>query len=1118
MQNNKNSVVTLECNIKQTLEMDDQCVEPSSGPSSIIYSGDNEEEYLRATFARLGVGLDGFLSLEELTKVCHAIGMDKLTSEVIDQLFCRLDVDGDGRISFEEFLLMFQIGGPDTSQSLILDDSLNQDSSLVTSSSCLPSVGNTGMLVTEFGIFSSLDPDGSGYVSVSRLVDAWYSLGLRESEKLLKDLGLPYKRDEKVSLRDFGGIMEEELRLQQDSSSMSRQATILTLLHEIKSLRVSLETARGERDKFRWDLGEANHRIGLFAQELDEQNAAMEKITQKQLSELERQYKEQLRELQETLHRERENGRDTALCDSQELITLNSHLQEEESRLKSRVVALEKDVKKLEVENLELSSKLSESVSHSQTAEKHIHELKKLRDKVAEYESLSPREEEFRKLILKIEELVTENQKLRDSNDELIAQVDAYTNRNTVGRLEDYSLEGSCIGDYLNDSSSSEGTIGGVKRRGGTSPIRENSAEDGSVFDGIRSPRESKIRRKSSNGQFQLHYLGISTNDELVNRNLSDTPPFGFITSSGSPVSSGQPSSLPDYLPPRTAGKEQAKYAPKSEIHCSLKSDLQTNLYSPSMRSSPIQFRSTIRFRQKNRMQILTGHCQELEEELSQLKSKVIQLVEEKKQLQIEHEKYVTRSSSSLDSMIQGLYSYFEESLLRFKRKRTRSFTTSISDVNSPQSSLHGGRDVIPTILEEEEDEFDEESDKVSGKTKMKDSGVSFENIIKLEIEKFEKEVASLEECWNKERDLLEKQKALAQDTLNKMEQEYQALKSDYEKSEDYWQMKFQEEVDYYEEERKLYDEKFLALELKIKEYEEVALSSTGSSIEASVPSEIIGEGFSDDSVDRLSTIDESAVWERQVTELEDEVKCLQKKLREAVEEKENSDLSWNQKLSSEHSKYLQEINHLRNELEHTRSLFHTLQIQFKCAKEDEKTYFTASMNVPQHNDIEKSCYNIKNKEGILDLQDRAPDQRNYLTTRDESTSDSCESALNGSLKAQLNLLQKRNEQLEHLLKISQKCSGEIINQTNERHNVEIQSLQSMITSSQHLFTSNLTKYREQLSKVLRGDMLVRELYLENAQLMLALQITEERQKEAEQQIRKLQLATQMASVSHEKL
>lgn len=76
--------------------------------------------------------------------------------------------------------------------------------------------------------------------------------------------------------------------------------------------------------------------------------------------------------------------------------------------------------------------------------------------------------------------------------------------------FRDYSLEGSCIGDYLNDSSSSDGTIGGVKRRGGTSPIRENSTENGSAYDDLHSPRESKIRKKSLSDQFQFHYLGLS--------------------------------------------------------------------------------------------------------------------------------------------------------------------------------------------------------------------------------------------------------------------------------------------------------------------------------------------------------------------------------------------------------------------------------------------------------------------------------------------------------------------------------------------------------------------------------------------------------------------------------
>lgn len=50
-------------------------------------------------------------------------------------------------------------------------------------------------------------------------------------------------------------------------------------------------------------------------------------------------------------------------------------------------------------------------------------------------------------------------------------------------------------------------------------------------------------------------------------------------------------------------------------------------------------------------------------------------------------------------------------------------------------------------------------------------------------------------------------------------------------------------------------------------------------------------------------------------------------------------------------------------------------------------------------------------------------------------------------------------------------------------------------------------KFFSQLSKASRSDSLVRELYLENAQLMRALQITESRQKSAEEASRRLQVA-----------
>ncbi|KAG0720054.1 Ninein-like protein [Chionoecetes opilio] len=136
---------------------------PDSQPNSLAYSGDNEEEYLRATWQRLGVGHDGYLSLEELASVCHAIGMDKVANEVLEQLFSRLDVDGDGRISFEEFVHMFQNGGPSGNTSLTLDDSLPLDVAGSTLS-CMSSASEErrGLGMAESSVFSALDPNNTG--------------------------------------------------------------------------------------------------------------------------------------------------------------------------------------------------------------------------------------------------------------------------------------------------------------------------------------------------------------------------------------------------------------------------------------------------------------------------------------------------------------------------------------------------------------------------------------------------------------------------------------------------------------------------------------------------------------------------------------------------------------------------------------------------------------------------------------------------------------------------------------------------------------------------------------------------------------------------------------------
>ena len=194
---------------------------------------------------------------------------------------------------------------------------------------------------------------------------------------------------------------------------------------------------------------------------------------------------------------------------------------------------------------------------------------------------------------------------------------------------------------------------------------------------------------------------------------------------------------------------------------------------------------------------------------------------------------------------------------LRRKRMEIAAVIAAEEAVNVTQTerSMAGRREDIPTIPEEEEppeDEVDSQS--------TTEAPSRTEVPLKEHMDALDYEIYALEEDRTRERDALHKQRATLLDRCTKAERDLQMLKSEFEKNEDYWTLKLQEEQDYYEEERKLYDEKFSSLEAKIREYEELVLTSGNASGQNST-----NPGGHDDH-DRLSTIDESVVYEKQVS------------------------------------------------------------------------------------------------------------------------------------------------------------------------------------------------------------------------------------------------------------
>ncbi|XP_069957653.1 ninein-like protein isoform X3 [Cherax quadricarinatus] len=1279
-----------------------------SQPNSLAYSGDNEEEYLRATWQRLGVGHDGYLSLDELATVCHAIGMEKVANEVLEQLFSRLDVDGDGRISFEEFVHMFQNGGPSGNNSLVLDESLHQDVP-GTPLSRMSSVSDErrGVTTTEFSVFSSIDPENTGYATVESLLELWESLNISNGVSLLREMGFPHRSHERLSLCDLSVALEEECQITEEQESGTAASTLnvalLTYLHDIKYLRLSLDSALGERNKLRLDLNEANQRLTLLAQELDEHNAHMEATSQYQIQELERQYRDQVRELQEAVTHERDSAREQVSTVAREMQAQNTQLQQEEFKLKAKLSSLYTDIKRLEAENFELSEKLREAERQLSQMEKQVADMQTLKNKVAEYESMSPREEEYRQLLDRLERVTAENQHLRDNNDELLSQIDSFPMRQNMRNSDkESSLDGSCLGDYVDQPM---GLLAPVKRRGSNSGSGDDSCEE-------ESPRGSKVRRCSKG--LNVHYVDVGSYDE----SFFDSSMSSLLKSSPAPstqpLNSSQPASLEELIvkvPRRSSGdsdagdstvikdsfclgiksasqlvnkelkqvfkqvrasvkEEYKKDSEKSELQkqdeknnskCDGNNSVLNRSNKPSSReeleAELIQLRE-----EKNRLarqlamqrgefahqsvkkefecEMTLHQCSEVREPLEETTARLDSPPPDNGRTNFPLVSTPVKSSHSAPVSLrekcmrcgdtQGQLTValeeLEMALRREEQERSQRISvetllTNRQEIDSPAES--GGGDSTTTtypgstsgpstaarlaflksshaskegrvrMLEEQYQGLEgklarvrvevlkmvEERGQLGMRTNLeKQREVEFENMRKRcrsliekiqkkrralspkedntkenedscnkteqegsmkqpqaselpyttycntndpdkdsvdhsvsefsrdDFQVLEEQVLALEEEMSLERDSLEKQRATLLEKNNKLEQDMEILRVEFDKSEDYWTLKLQEEQDYYEEERRLYDDKFSALEKKIREYEDLVLSGGGGGGTGASG----GRENSDES-DRLSTIDESAVWEKQVTELEEEVTLLRKQIDDLREERHQLESSMEARVSEERHLAAQECANLQEQVNNLSTQLHQAQLQVTAVLEElEKVRRESEQRVQEL--VNQQKLNLQVRTALMNGHATEVEEPPNPGTQEDrpcyqSSGSLGEETINGSLRAQLRQCHGRLRYLEAALRQHHTHASQILTVTREQHAAEVQNLESMMAATQQMLGQHIAKYKDQLSKASRSDSLVKELYLENAQLMRALQITESRQKSAEEGSRRLQMA-----------
>lgn len=137
------------------------------------------------------------------------------------------------------------------------------------------------------------------------------------------------------------------------------------------------------------------------------------------------------------------------------------------------------------------------------------------------------------------------------------------------------------------------------------------------------------------------------------------------------------------------------------------------------------------------------------------------------------------------------------------------------------------------------------------------------------EEQQLKEQVSRLEKDLSENKAAFEKEKGDLKVQCNELENSLQLLREEYERCEDYWQDKLQEARDMYEKDKEEIDDKFQDLLMKIKEYDELMISSSSGN-------------------DRLPPIEERASLERQVTDLEEECEVLRNQLTSVKTEQDS--------------------------------------------------------------------------------------------------------------------------------------------------------------------------------------------------------------------------------------
>ncbi|XP_063104667.1 ninein-like protein isoform X5 [Cavia porcellus] len=228
---------------------------------------------------------------------------------------------------------------------------------------------------------------------------------------------LDFSLEEKVDLLELTWALDNELLT---VDSVIQQAALACYRQELSYLQEQVEQLARERDKARQDLERAERRSLELAREMDDGHTALEQLTERRIQCLEQDYQGRLSLLRAEVAAEREQVWEQACRQHAALEQDLGLLRAEESRLRHRLGLAAKENSRLQQEILEVVGKLSDS---EKLVLKLQGDLEFILKEKLEPQAMELRGQEERfEAVLKEYELKCRD--LQDQNDELQAKLE----------------------------------------------------------------------------------------------------------------------------------------------------------------------------------------------------------------------------------------------------------------------------------------------------------------------------------------------------------------------------------------------------------------------------------------------------------------------------------------------------------------------------------------------------------------------------------------------------------------------------------------------------------------------------------------------------------------------